>query len=147
MQQRRVVLAHVVEVSTRIGAGRELTLADLPLKGHERLFRERVPPGPSALRRVALSDPWHYGELAEGVEAWGFRTMQDRAELLGREESARLWFEEEFLPVVATLHDAGLVAPGQTDADAYIVISAAKYRLMRTQQWSPEVIARLRAKI
>jgi len=137
--------AHVVEVSTRIGAGRELTLADLPLKGHERLFRERVPLGPPALERVVLSDPWQYGELAEGVEAWGFRATQDRAELLGREASARLWFEQEFLPVVATLHDAGLVASDQTDADAYLVVSAAKYRLMRTQDWTPEVIARLRA--
>ncbi len=104
-----------------------------------------MPLGPSASGRVVLSDPWHYGELAEGVEAWGFRVMQDRAELLGREENARLWFEEEFVPVVATLYDAGLVAAGQTDADAYVVVSAAKYRLMRTQEWSPEVIARLRA--
>ena len=136
--------AHVVEVSTRVGAGRELTVADLPLKGHERLFRERVPLEPPARARVVLSDPWRYGELAEGVEAWGFRVMQDRAALLAREENARLWFEEEFLPVVATLHDAGLVAPGHSDADAYISVSAARYRLMRTQEWTPEVIGRLR---
>lgn len=136
--------AHVVEVSTRVGAGRELTLADLPLKGHERLFRERVPLGPTGRARVALSDPWRYGELAESVEAWGFRVMQDRAELVTREENARLWFEEEFVPVVAMLHDAGLVTARQTDADAYFSVSSTRYRLMRTQEWTPEVLERLR---
>jgi len=137
--------AHVVEVSTRVGAGRELTLADLPLKGHERLFRERVPLGPAERARVVLSDPVRDGQLAEGVEAWGFRVMQDRAELLSREENARLWFEEEFVPVVAMLGEAALTAPGQTDADAYFVVSCARYRLMRTQEWTPEIIERLRA--
>jgi hypothetical protein len=138
--------ARVVEISTRIGADRALTLADLPLKGHERLFRERVPLPTDARDRVALSDPWRYGELAEGVEAWGFRTMQDRAELLGREHVARLWFTEEFVPVVAMLHEAGIRA-GATDADAYATVSAARYRLMRTQEWSPEVLSALRGRL
>jgi len=137
--------AHVVEVSTRVGADRELTLADLPLKGHERLFRERVPLAPGARDRVVLSDPWRYGELAEGAEAWGFRTMQDRAELLTRERAAELWYEEEFVPVVAMLREAELATPEQTDADAYFAVSCARYRLMRTQEWSPAVIERLRA--
>ncbi len=136
--------ARVVEVSTRVGAERALTLADLPLKGHERLFRERVPLPPNARERVVLGDPWRYGQLAEGVEAWGFRTMQDRAELLGRDQVASLWFEEEFVPVVAMLHEAGLVDPGSTDADAYFTVSAARYKLMRTHEWSPEVLERLR---
>src|SRR5581483_12049697 len=34
---------HVTEVYTRVGASRPLRLGDLPLKSHERLFRERVP--------------------------------------------------------------------------------------------------------
>ncbi|MBA2346736.1 MAG: chromosome partitioning protein ParB [Solirubrobacterales bacterium] len=136
--------ARVVEVSTRIGAERELTLADLPLKGHERLFRERVPLPEADARRVVLSDPWRYGELAEGVEAWAFRVMQDRVELLGRADAARVWFAEEFTPVVAMLREAGLDAPGQSDADAYLAVSCARYRLSRTQEWTPEIIERLR---
>ncbi len=133
----------VVEVFVRVGAQRELTLADLPKKGHERLFHERVPLSEDARARVTLSDPWAYGELAEGVEAWGFRVMQDRAELLGREEAARIWFEEEFVPVVQMLREAELAAQGQTDADAYLALSGARYRLARTQEWSPEIIERL----
>jgi hypothetical protein len=139
--------AHVVEVTTRVGADRALTMADLPLKGHERLFRERVPLPPAARARVVLSDPWRYGQLAEGVEAWGFRVMQDRAAFVPREETARLWYEEDFVPVVAMLRDADLIASGQTDADAYFFVSSAKYRLMRTQEWTPEVLERLRVQM
>ncbi|MCW3009813.1 MAG: chromosome partitioning protein ParB [Solirubrobacterales bacterium] len=137
--------ARVVEVTTRVGADRELTLADLPMKGHERLFRERVPLPAAARKRVVLTDPWRYGQLAEGVEAWGFRVMQDRAELLSREENARLWFEDEFVPVVTMIREAGLATPRQTDADAYFTVAAARYRLMRTQEWTPEILERLRA--
>ena len=65
--------AHVVEVLTRVAADSSITLADLPLKSHERLFHERVPLPPDARARIALSDPIAYGMLAEGVEAWGYR--------------------------------------------------------------------------
>ena len=133
----------VVEVSVRVGAERALTLADLPMKGHERLFQERVPLPDNAAAGLKLTDPWAYGELAEGVEAWGFRIMQDRAELLSREQVARLWFEDEFVPVVQMLKEAELASPKQTDADAFLALSCARYRLARTQEWSPEVIERL----
>lgn len=133
----------VVEVSVRVGAERALTLADLPKKGHERLFRERVPLPVEAMAGLRLTDPWAYGELAEGVEAWAFRVMQDRAELFSREEVARLWYEEEFAPVVEMLREAELASPKQTDADAFLALSGARYRLARTQEWSPEVIERL----
>ena len=55
--------AYVVEVVTRVGAERSLTVGDLPTKSHERLFHERVPaprarPRPHArARRVELRRP------------------------------------------------------------------------------------------
>ena len=49
-------------------------------------------PKPPA-REIQLTDPWDYALLAEGVEAWGFRTIQDRGELLDRVETASLWLE------------------------------------------------------
>jgi hypothetical protein len=140
---RRDIDARVVEVLTRVGADRSLTLADLPLKGHERLFRERVPLAPQQAVRVRLSDPWKYGEVAEGVEAWGFRAIQSRGELLSREEVARAWFEEEFVPVVEMLRDAGLVGRGETDADAYERLGGVRYRLWRTMDWNEEIVERL----
>ena len=48
--------AYVTEVQTEVGAGRDLTLADLPLKSHERLFYERVPlPAAARERDPALA--------------------------------------------------------------------------------------------
>jgi hypothetical protein len=142
---REDIDALVTEVRTRVGAGGDLRLTDLPLKGHERLFRERVPLPAEAAGRVVLSDPWKYGDLAEGVEAWGYRVSQERGELLDRERLARAWFEEEFVPVVEMLREAGLVGARETDADAYERLGGERYRLMRTMDWNEDVIRRLRS--
>jgi hypothetical protein len=136
--------AYVTQVRTRVDTGRELRLGDLPLKGHERLFKERVPLPPERHARIRPSDPWDYGDLAEGVEAWGFRLMQERREYMDREEVARTWFEEEFEPVVATLREAELVHPPETGADAYMRVATARYELLRTHDWSEEIVGRLR---
>jgi hypothetical protein len=142
---RREIDAHVVEVVTHVGADRTLRLADLPHKSHERLFHERVPLPSAARGRVRLNDPWQYATLAEGIEAWAFRAMQERGELLDRETAARLWYEEEFRPVVHMLEDADLLGEG-TDADAYMRVAADRYRLMHTHEWSEDILARLREK-
>lgn len=136
--------AYVTEVHTRILAGRDVRVADLPLKNHERLFGERVPLDDERRARVRPSDPWDYGALAEGVEAWGFRVMQDRRTYLDRFTVARLWFEEEYVPVVDMLIAAGFRERRETEADAYMRIVSARYMLLRTHEWSPEVIERLR---
>jgi hypothetical protein len=142
---RADIEAHVVEVVTRVGADRTLRLADLPHKSHERLFHERVPLPPAARARIRLTDPWDYGVLAEGVEAWAFRAMQDRGELLDREAAARLWYEDEFVPVLHLLEEAGLLGSG-TEADAYLRVSCERYRLMHTHEWSKGVLDRLRGR-
>ena len=90
--------------------------ADLPVKGHERLFLERVPLPRRRVRSSAV-DPWGYGVARRGVEAWGFRTMQGNGELMCREEVADAWYHDDYLPVVATLHDHGLIGDGnETDS-------------------------------
>jgi hypothetical protein len=136
--------AYVVEVRTRVGADRTLRLADLPKKSHERIFYERVPLPGRARERIVLSDAWDYSVMAEGVEAWAFRAAQDRAEFLDRPTAARRWFDEEYAPVVDMLREAGMVGPG-TEADAYLHVSEQRYRLMRTHDWSEDVLARVRA--
>ena len=142
-QGLRDIDAYVTEVKTRVGADRDLQLSDLPVKGHERLFRERVPLPREAAERVTLSDPWRYGALAEGVEAWGYRAGQERGELLDRPAAARAWYEEEFVPVVSILREAGLVDEAETDADAYERLGGKRYQLMRTMDWGDDVIQRL----
>jgi hypothetical protein len=136
--------AYVTEVHTRVGPGRDVRVSDLPLKDHERLFRERVPLDREKLRRIAPSDPWDYGTLAEGVEAWGFRAMQERRCYMDRPEVANLWCEEDYVPVVEMLTEAGFKERGETDADAYMRIVTARYMLLRTHDWSQEVVERLR---
>ncbi|HWF24019.1 MAG TPA: hypothetical protein VG275_01130, partial [Solirubrobacteraceae bacterium] len=139
---REEIDAYVTEVITRVGAGKTITLADLPLKGHERVFFERVPLPPEARAEIRLSDPWDYARLAEGVEAWGFRLSQEWDEHIEREETARLWLETEYRPVVAMLREADLIR-GRTETEAYMRVASERYRLLRTHRWDEEVIQRV----
>lgn len=135
--------ADVVEVRTRISPGTDLRVHDLPLKGHERLFSERVPLEPGQRERIRLSDAWHYGDLAEMVEAWGFRAMQERGVFMDRATTAQQWFEREYIPVVEMIDEADLRGD-RSETEAYLRVSAERYRLLRTHAWDEEVVARLR---
>ncbi len=134
--------AYVTEVVTRVGAEHAITLADLPTKSHERVFFERVPLVAPARAEIVLTDPWDYGVLAEAVEAWGFRTMQERGEPISRAETAFLWLENEYRPVVAMLQEADLIGD-RTRTEAYLRVSAERYRLLRTHRWDEDVIQRV----
>jgi hypothetical protein len=83
-----------------------------------------------------------YARVAEQVEAWGFRTSQDRGEPINRRETALLWLENEYRPVVQMLHEADLVGR-QTETEAYMRVSAERYRLLRTHRWDEAVIGRV----
>ena len=135
---------YVTEVLTKVGADGQIRLRDLPLKSHERLFFERVPLPPAVRGQIRLRDPWGYPQLAEGVEAWGFRVMQGRGEFMSREQVAEAWYRDEYRPVVAMIKEAGLFDDDATDAEAYMRVTAERYRLMRTHDWNDEVIERLR---
>jgi hypothetical protein len=54
---REQIDARVVEVLTQVVADSSITLGDLPLKSHERLFHERVPLPPDARAQISLTDP------------------------------------------------------------------------------------------
>lgn len=136
--------ANVIEVLTELGTGADLTVADLPLKSHERLFFERVPLPPAARRRIRLSDPWDYGRLAEAVEAWGFRVMQSRHEFMDRQHTASAWFIEEYEPTVQLLREAGLLDEDISETVGYMRLSAQRYRLLHTHRWDDGVIDQLR---
>lgn len=131
--------AYVTEVTTRVGAEQATRLSDLPLKSHERVFFERVPLPAEARREIQLSEVEDYALLAEMVEACGFRAMQSRDDALDRRQNAVLWLETEYRPVVAMLHEAGLVGD-RTDAEAYMRIAGERYWLLRTHEWSDEVL-------
>ncbi len=139
----KVIDAYVTEVRTAIPAGRIRGRADLLVKSYERLFRARVPLPAQAYAQISFHDPWGYAELGEAVEAWGYRCMQGEHQFLDREQIARRWFAEEYLPVVRMLRAADLIG-SRTEAEAYQRIAAERYRLIRVHEWSDEVIERLR---
>jgi hypothetical protein len=131
--------AYVTDVITRVDATATINLTDLPLKSHERVFFERVPLREDVRSEIDLSDPWDFAVLGQAVEAWGFRAMQSRHELLDRKTTAELWLETEYRPVVAMLRDADMIGD-RTETEAYMHIAAERYRLLRTHTWSDDVL-------
>jgi hypothetical protein len=145
-QRLRDIDAYVTEVSTVLGADRKITLRDLPLKSHTRLFFERVPLPAEARDRIKLSDEWRFASLAEQVEAWGFRLIQELREPLDRHEVARRWFEDEYVPVVEMLREAELMGR-RSETEAYMTVSGLRYLILRTHDWDDAVIERLREEL
>jgi hypothetical protein len=143
---QKVIDAYVTEVLTVVPAKGIRGRRDLLIKNYERMFRSRVPLHSQAYARIVFADPWSYAELGEGVEAWGYRCMQAERQFLDREQVARRWWSEEYLPVVRMLNAADLIGSG-TDAEAYLCVAKERYRLMRTHEWSDEIIARLRSEV
>ena len=137
--------AYVTEVLTEVGAEREITLADLPLKSHERLFRERVPLPEPARGAIQLSDEWRYAALAEAVEAWGFRREQAtesrcRAPRWRRPGSARStsrWWR----------CSGGRARTQGHRTEAYMRVAHLRYLILRTHDWDDSVIERLREEL
>jgi hypothetical protein len=145
-QGRTHIDAYVTAVETKVDVHSGMRPADLPLKGHERLFHERVPLPPEARERVRPSDPWDYGCLAEGVEAWGLRAIQARGEYMPREQVAEAWYRDDYLPVVNTLRESGLL-DGRNETDVYMRVVSDRYRLMRTHEWSEKILTELRPRM
>jgi hypothetical protein len=138
--------ARVREVTTMLGADAELRPSELPLKHHERIFRERIPLAPELRARIQLSDEWRYAQLATLIESWGLRRSYEREHLLSRSEIADAWFHEEYEPVLKVLHEAGIGGDG-TEAERYLRLATLRYLLLRTQDWTDEVIERLLGEI
>ena len=141
-----VIDANVTAIVTAIPVEQDTRLSDLALKSHERLFFERVPLPAEARRRIELTDKRDYADLAEAIEAWGFRMMQARGEFMTREEVAEAWYQEEYVPVVELLREAGLLGRG-TETEAYGRVAALRYMLLRTHEWNDAVIERVREAI
>ena len=131
--------ANVREVRTQLSAGTELTMRDLPLKRHERVFHERVPLPATMRDRIQLSDEWRYAQLATLIEAWGLRASYARECLLSREEIAEAWFRDEYEPVVEVLSEDNIGGEG-TETERYLRIAMLRFLLLQTHDWSDEII-------
>jgi hypothetical protein len=140
--KQKSIEAYVTEVRTRLSANGIRRRGDLIVKDYRRLFLSRVPLSGKARASITVSDPWSYAELGEAVEAWGFRYMQDEHTFYDREQVARRWYTQEYTPVVRMLRDAGLLDT-EPEAEAYLRVARERYRLIRTHDWSDEIVARL----
>ena len=134
--------AHVKEVRTQVPAPKDLLARHLGLKRHERMFHQRVPLAPEQRAQIQLSDEWRYAQLATLIEARGFRQSHATGELLSREDLARSWFEDQYLPIVAILRETGLGGEG-TDTDRYLRFALLRYLLLYTTEWDDNVVERL----
>jgi hypothetical protein len=145
VHKQKTIDAYVTEIETVVSSKGIRRRADLIIKDYERLFRSRVPLPASAMAKIEVSDPWSYAKLGENVEAWGYRCMQHEGVFLDREEIARRWFAEEYTPVVRMLREADLLGD-RSDAEAYMAVVGERYRLIRTHEWTDDVIDTLRAR-
>jgi hypothetical protein len=143
---QKTIDAYVTEVLTAVPADGIRHRSDLLFKSYERLFRSRVRLPPPAYAKIKVSDPWSYAELGEAVEAWGFRLMQHEHRFYDRTEASRRWFTEEFTPVVRMLRRADLIG-SNTDAEAYMIVASERYRLLRTHEWTDEIIEELQQRL
>ena len=140
----RDIKAYVTEVLTQVGADRKIRMRDLPLKSHQRLFFERVPLPDEARQRIDLSDEWRYAALAEAVEAWAFRRARRASRRYRAHEAAEAWFRDEYEPVVEMLREAQLMPKGVSDTEAYMKVAHLRYLILRTHEWTDEVIEAIR---
>jgi hypothetical protein len=138
--------ANVVEVRTKLGAGRELRMSDLPLKRHERVFHERVPLPPAMRERIQLSDEWRYAQLATLIESWGYRASLERERVMDRPELALRWFREEYEPMVAMLREAE-IGGGGTETERYLRVSMLRFLLLQRHDWSEEMAEKLAGEV
>lgn len=138
-----VIDANVTEITTRLPATGLWNRGDIVTKDFERIFHQRVPLPSEMADRIQVTDPWNYAEIAENVEAWGFRLMQEEGRFLTREDVARRWFLHEYGPVVEMMKEADLIGDG-TEAEAYMRLARERYRLIRAHRWSEDIVERLR---
>jgi hypothetical protein len=134
--------ANVVQVRTKLGAGPELQIKDLPLKAHERVFHERVPLPPEARERIQLSDEWRYAQLATLIESWGYRAGLERERVLPRPELAITWFREEYEPTVDMLREA-MLGGGGTETERYLRVAMLRFLILQRHDLSEDLAEQL----
>jgi hypothetical protein len=140
----KLIDAYATEVRTRLAASGIRFRSDLVVKDYERLFSERVPlPGPTRAK-LAVNDPWNWAVLAETVEAWGFRLLQQERRFMERAEVAERWYQVEYRPVVRMLRAAQMIG-ASTEVEAYLRVAGQRYRLIRSHEWSEDIVERVRA--
>jgi hypothetical protein len=116
--------AQVTRMDTRYAVTPEVDSTAIARTAREGEFRRHsgmaaVVPG----ARFALTDLSGYGELLMAVQGFAFDKVLETGRPMTAAESARLWYEEEYMPVVARGREAvdGLL-DCLTDADVFLAL-------------------------
>lgn len=117
---------------------------DLDAKNWGLRFLRRVPLTGHRRAEIVCTDPTDYHRLAEMVEAWACRLMHREHAYFDAETMARRWFDEEYVPVVQLMDQAGVRGPEETGADAYIRVAGERYHLLREHDWNADVLTVIR---
>jgi hypothetical protein len=95
---------------------------------------------PSA--RFALTDVTSYGELLVAVQSYSFDRVLALRRALSSAEAARLWYEEKYLPTVATGHEAAAgLLDSITDADIFLALHRQERSAWGGECGEPECVA------
>jgi hypothetical protein len=138
-----LIEANVKEIDTAVSSEGVGGTSDLDRKHWRRVFFDRVPLLGDARKEITITAPYRYGILAEMVEAWATRTMFAEHVLMDRSSMARRWYDEEYVPVLDLIEEAGLRYDDETRADAYMRVAGERYDIIREHAWGLEVMRRI----
>ena len=133
--------AHVSEVETKLGAGRELHAAR-PAAQAARARLPRARPAPTARARASSSP------TSGATRSWprwsspGASAPATRAASCCPRRDGACLVPEEYEPVVEVLREAGLGGAG-TETERYLRIAMLRFLLLQTCDWSDEIVDRL----
>ncbi len=124
--------AEVTRLRTRYPLPSEADIARIVHTEQEMLFLDESGLGrarPEA--RIAFSRPNGYVELLEQVKVHGYHLMQERGEVVPREEVAGDWYDRVYLPGVGSIRAEGLsdLFPEATEGDLFLWVQQRR-RLM-----------------
>ena len=115
--------AEITELETEETIPPDADMVDvIHLEQHRRLL---VDTGLAAIRPEAdilVSLPAGYTKIRESIAVHGYRLLQERGEMLSREEITGDWYDRVYLPAIAALRQEGLVETfsKSTEADLFL---------------------------
>jgi hypothetical protein len=153
----RVALAHelgmdyidaeVTALNTSHALTPDVDVRQLIHTEQHRIFKERsrlLVRHPEA--KILFSRPTGYGQILDLVEAHAYQMSVRAGELVPLEEATADWYETEYLPAIAAVHEAALPQAYQhtTKGDIYLWVQAKRRELRttnRTATWADAALA------
>jgi hypothetical protein len=129
---RQYIDAEIVRLETEYELGDEVDVLTLVHTEQQRRFMhesglDQVIPD----ARFELLRPDAYDELLANVHAFGYRRSRESGRLLSPAEMATAWYELQYQPAVAAIHEIGLDRryPYKTDADLFLWVDGKRRAL------------------